>query len=233
MGDTHFIKLFRLSQLSIEYLIYTQNYLETLTKSLDLHYKHSYEETSKVRDQIKRQLEENQVLKKEVRLKQKTLSTYEYLLKLPSDESSFVYKCKHCDKYFVSKKYLQKHYAKAHPNIDFYSIYKSEADFEKAPSPHQTKPKATEQPASAKDYQQQLEQNERLYSKVQSEMQRQLTENMQRLNGEISDIKSKQTMLSTMDANKDDERRKLADSLEKPAKMFDELKGQWEQMMAS
>lgn len=39
MGDAHFVKLFRLSQLSIEYLIYTQNYLETLTKSLDFHYK--------------------------------------------------------------------------------------------------------------------------------------------------------------------------------------------------
>lgn len=39
LGDTHFIKLFRLSQMSVEYLIYTQNYLETLTKTLDLHYK--------------------------------------------------------------------------------------------------------------------------------------------------------------------------------------------------
>ena len=36
MSDIHFIKLFRISQLSIEYLIYTQNYLETLTQSLDL-----------------------------------------------------------------------------------------------------------------------------------------------------------------------------------------------------
>ena len=54
LGDAHFIKLFRLSQLSIEYLIYTQNYLETLTKSLDLHYKHSYEETGKVREHIKK-----------------------------------------------------------------------------------------------------------------------------------------------------------------------------------
>ena len=38
--------------MSIEYLIYTQNYLETLTKTLDLHYKQAYEETIKVRDAI-------------------------------------------------------------------------------------------------------------------------------------------------------------------------------------
>jgi hypothetical protein len=59
LGDAHFVKLFRLSQLSIEYLIYTQNYLETLTKSLDLHYKHSYEETKKVSDGIKKQQDTN------------------------------------------------------------------------------------------------------------------------------------------------------------------------------
>ena len=55
LGDAHFIKLFRLSQLSIEYLIYTQNYLETLTRSLDLHYKHSYEETKKIENRVKKQ----------------------------------------------------------------------------------------------------------------------------------------------------------------------------------
>ena len=54
LGDSHFIKLFRLSQLSIEYLIYTQNYLETLTRSLDLHYKHSFEEARKVDARVKK-----------------------------------------------------------------------------------------------------------------------------------------------------------------------------------
>jgi hypothetical protein len=44
MGDSHFCKLFRLAQLSIEYLVYTQNYLETLTKSLDAHYKQAFED---------------------------------------------------------------------------------------------------------------------------------------------------------------------------------------------
>ena len=40
--------------MSIEYLIYTQNYMETLTKTLDLHYKQSYVETAKIRDAIKK-----------------------------------------------------------------------------------------------------------------------------------------------------------------------------------
>lgn len=35
-GDEYFIKLFRLCQMSMEYLVYIQNYLEALTKTLDM-----------------------------------------------------------------------------------------------------------------------------------------------------------------------------------------------------
>ena len=50
LGDAHFIKLFKMSQLSIEYLLYTQTYLESLCKALDLQYKYTYEKTQKVED---------------------------------------------------------------------------------------------------------------------------------------------------------------------------------------
>ena len=84
MGDAHFVKLFRLSQLSIEYLVYTQNYLETLTKSLDSHYKQAYEDVSTIKKSYTVTKEENISLKRELQIIKKTLSTYEYLLKLPS-----------------------------------------------------------------------------------------------------------------------------------------------------
>ena len=51
-GDDTFLKLFRLAQMSIEYLVYTQNYLECLTRTLDLQYKNSIESTKGVREQI-------------------------------------------------------------------------------------------------------------------------------------------------------------------------------------
>jgi hypothetical protein len=54
MSDMHFIKLFRLSQFSIEYLIYTQNYLETLTQSLDLQYKKCYDEAMDYKKALKK-----------------------------------------------------------------------------------------------------------------------------------------------------------------------------------
>ena len=177
LGDTHFIKLFRLSQMSVEYLIYTQNYLETLTKTLDLHYKQSHEETARIREAIKKQQTENSVLKKELRLKQKTLSTYEYLLKLPAEQGSEFYKCKQCQKFFISKKYLQKHYTRAHPKTDFYTDYKTEADFERAPNPHVLGPQQTQvmhaaiPNPSTNDLQVQIQQNELLFGKIREELQ--------------------------------------------------------------
>ena len=59
------------------------------------------------------------MLRKELKLKQKTLSTYEYLMKLPVEQEQDVIKCKSCHKFFLSKAYLQKHYQRHHPEIDF------------------------------------------------------------------------------------------------------------------
>jgi len=62
-------------------------------------------------------------MRKELKLKQKTLSTYEYLMKLPSEQEQEVIKCKCCHKFFLSKAYLQKHYQRNHPEIDFYKEF--------------------------------------------------------------------------------------------------------------
>ena len=124
LGDAHFVKLFRLAQLSIEYLIYTQNYLETLTKTLDLQYQQSYEETAKITEKIRQQTEENHMLKRELKLKQKTITTYEYLLKLPAGQETQQIKCKQCAKFFVAKQFLEKHYANQHADKNFAVDYK-------------------------------------------------------------------------------------------------------------
>lgn len=53
-GEDNYLKLFRLCQMSIEYLIYSQNYLECLTRSLDMQYKNLYEQTRGKREQIQK-----------------------------------------------------------------------------------------------------------------------------------------------------------------------------------
>ena len=44
-----------------------------------------------------------------------------------------------------------------------------------------------------------------------------MSDSIQRVNAEISEIKTKQSMLSTIDSKKEEEQRNLAESLRKPA----------------
>ena len=70
-------------------------------------------------------------------------------MKLPAEQGSEFFKCKRCNKFFISKKYLQKHYKRAHPDVDFYQDYKTEADFEKHPNPHILQPQPQVQAQSS------------------------------------------------------------------------------------
>lgn len=59
--------------------------MESLCKSLDIEYKTTYERTVKTEDAIRKYQQELKMTRKELKLKQKTLSTYEYLMKLPAE----------------------------------------------------------------------------------------------------------------------------------------------------
>ena len=77
----------------------------------------------------------------------------------------------------------------------------------------------------------QIQQNEHLFTKIREELNMQLSENLKKINSEISDIRSKQSMLSTMESRKTEEQRQLAESIERPAQMLDQMKQQWETIM--
>ena len=47
------MKLFRLAQLSLEYLIFSQNYLQSLSTSLSVTYAKEKSDTAKLKEQIK------------------------------------------------------------------------------------------------------------------------------------------------------------------------------------
>lgn len=69
-GDDTFLKLFRLSQMSIDYLMYTQNYLEMLTQYLSMQYKNAHESTKNVREKIMKYNNELSTLRHERDLKE-------------------------------------------------------------------------------------------------------------------------------------------------------------------
>ena len=66
-------------------------------------------------------------------MKQKTLATYEYLIKIPKDgdNAHAAMKCNHCSKFFESELYLQKHYEKKHPNIEYSKDFPTKVQVQK------------------------------------------------------------------------------------------------------
>jgi hypothetical protein len=115
-----FVRLFRLSQMSIEYLIYTQNYLECLTKALDVQYKTAYDRTKNVQEEIRLKNTLIGNLKRENAIKQRTLQTYKYLMEVPKEgDLSKAMTCPHCGRVFASAQFLRKHYERRHPDQDF------------------------------------------------------------------------------------------------------------------
>ena len=131
IGDQHFLKLFKLSQLSIEYLLYTQSYLESLSKALDLQYKSTFEQCHTTEERIKKYQTESSILKKELKMKQHTLSTFEYIMKMPADEQVRAIFCKRCHRAFREKKYVARHYAKFHAEQSYELDYASDEEREK------------------------------------------------------------------------------------------------------
>ena len=86
-------------------------------------YKQLSDSTRDIRDAYRRCKGENKALKHELLQKSKVIETYEYLMRLSKDGANDAiaayHKCKHCNKFFASRDFLRKHYAKAHPEVNF------------------------------------------------------------------------------------------------------------------
>ena len=85
LGDQHFVKLFRISQLTIEYLLYTQDYFQSVNKVLDVKGREWYSQAQILEQKLRVKHDELKNMKKELKIKQKTLGTYEYLMRLPAE----------------------------------------------------------------------------------------------------------------------------------------------------
>ncbi len=67
------MKLFRLQQLSMEYLIFTQNYLQLLDSTLTLQYQNERSMCKELQQSISTVSKQTADLKKELKFKQKCL----------------------------------------------------------------------------------------------------------------------------------------------------------------
>ncbi|XP_076295278.1 DAZ interacting zinc finger protein 1 [Lasioglossum baleicum] len=106
--DSSFVKLFRLAQLAVEYLLYCKEYLDHSVVIL--------------KDELKSKIEENVKLKKEIEtleevvkhLKEKAKDRSKLIETKIGDSSGEIFKCPHCSKTFISSMFLSGHILRRH-----------------------------------------------------------------------------------------------------------------------
>ncbi|CAG9318619.1 unnamed protein product [Blepharisma stoltei] len=122
IGDSNVLKIFKLSQLAIEYLLFVQNKLYQQGSSSESQYKSYFEQNQSLQLSLTSNEKEINALKNELKQKKRAVTTYEYLLRQPSSAAIMnkvmtranAVKCEHCSKCFVSQEFLEKHKARRH-----------------------------------------------------------------------------------------------------------------------
>eukprot|EP00736_Rhodelphis_marinus_P012481 Rmarinus@m.14884 len=121
-ADPHFVKLFQLAQLALEYLLWSQDKLvEYGAKSSKAN--HSLKKKLQVANERLTTLStEVNLLKRELRQQKRTTTTYEVMLTQPQGIrdstdgfSEFQPRCPICKKTFESPVFLEKHFERRHP----------------------------------------------------------------------------------------------------------------------
>mmetsp|Transcript_12308 Transcript_12308/g.19865 ORF Transcript_12308/g.19865 Transcript_12308/m.19865 type:complete len:1163 (+) Transcript_12308:57-3545(+) len=130
-SDTNYVKIFRLSQLIIEYLLYVQEWLSSANASAEMERGELAASLEELAIQNEKKAEEIGLLQKELRQKKRAIATYEYMLTNPNapaaavngaanvvrelGESGVINKCAICEKIFTNAQYLDAHYQRRHP----------------------------------------------------------------------------------------------------------------------
>lgn len=110
--DPNFIKLFRLAQLIIEYLLHTQQYLSEQGDVFEQKLQDVQQELEASRASLSSKEEELKAVKKENRKRRKVIEAYQDMM---NAGATGLHACPVCRREFVSAEYLQAHIHRRHP----------------------------------------------------------------------------------------------------------------------
>ncbi|RUS91101.1 hypothetical protein EGW08_001126, partial [Elysia chlorotica] len=109
--DPNFVKLFKLAQLTIEYLLHSQEYLAGLCASMEDKSKQSEQEREQVKKELETLQKEMIEVKKESHKRKKLLIAQQQLMYAGNESYN---KCPFCTKAFLNNSYLQSHIIRRH-----------------------------------------------------------------------------------------------------------------------
>ncbi|XP_061027192.1 cilium assembly protein DZIP1 isoform X2 [Eubalaena glacialis] len=194
--DPVLLKLIRLAQLTIEYLLHSQEFLTSQLHDLEERLRLSLAESEQSKKLLTKQAGEIKLLKEECKRRKKLISTQQLMI----EAKASYYQCRFCDKAFMNQAFLQSHIQRRHPE-DSHLEYKTRAQTDKL-------------------------QNEIDMLKGQLELTRSQLEAAQhahavRFSKEYEMQKTKEEeFLKLFDRWKEEEKEKLVDEMEKVKEMF-------------
>ncbi|XP_075056005.1 cilium assembly protein DZIP1-like isoform X2 [Mixophyes fleayi] len=112
--DPILVKLFRLAQFTIEYLLHSQDYLTSNVQKLEEKVHASLCEAEQVKQKMIKQSAEIKSLKEECKLRKKIIATQQMMV---SAGAGSYHKCQHCEKAFMNYSYLQDHIKRRHNEV--------------------------------------------------------------------------------------------------------------------
>ncbi|XP_063693295.1 cilium assembly protein DZIP1L-like isoform X7 [Bolinopsis microptera] len=110
--DDDFIKLYKLGQYTIEYLLHCQEYLSHGTVELESKLREAMRFRNEVKDKLEVKQKELTDCKKESRKRKKMIAVYQSMLNTTGVNG--FHKCSHCEKAFVSAPFLASHLERRH-----------------------------------------------------------------------------------------------------------------------
>uniref|UniRef100_A0A8C3XUA3 DAZ interacting zinc finger protein 1 like n=1 Tax=Chelydra serpentina TaxID=8475 RepID=A0A8C3XUA3_CHESE len=109
--DPVLLKVLKMAQLTIEYLLHSQEYLTASLALQEEQLQATLEELKRTKQELDKQAEEMKGVKEESRRRKKMIGTQQLLLQAGTNN---YHKCQLCDKAFMNYSYLQAHVQRRH-----------------------------------------------------------------------------------------------------------------------
>ncbi|XP_067014456.2 cilium assembly protein DZIP1 [Anabrus simplex] len=119
--DPNFVKLFRLAQLAVDYLMYSEQHLYNSVELLQHELSLSVKEIDRLKHECRKKDDDLKNMKKQMKERERRFPeahTHHHHQQLSSDASG-VSRCSHCGKMFMSDVYLEAHHTRRHAGLPF------------------------------------------------------------------------------------------------------------------
>lgn len=194
--DPVLLKLIRLAQLTIEYLLHSQEFLTSQLHGLEERLRRSLAEGEHSKKLLTKQAGEIKLLKEECKRRKKLISTQQLMI----EAKASYYQCHFCDKAFMNQAFLQSHIQRRHPE-DSHLEYKTRAQTDKLQS--------------------EIDMLKEQLQLTKSQLEAAQHAHAIRLSKEYEMQKTKEEeFLKLFDRWKEEEKEKLVDEMEKVKEMF-------------